>query len=53
MPTEKLDPDLARRLKLVENPDYEGEPLTKKDYTLLVLAGIILPLLLMVWGWQI
>ncbi len=53
MTHEKLDPELARRIDLVENPAYEGEPLNKMDYTGLVVVGIILPLLLMVYGWSI
>jgi hypothetical protein len=29
MTNEKLDTELLERLKLVDDPDYEGEPLTK------------------------
>ena len=47
----KLDPELLRRIDLVEDPAYEGEPLTKMDYTALVVVGIIIPFLLMVGGW--
>lgn len=31
MNTSQLDPQLVERLKLVEEPDYEGESLTGKD----------------------
>ena len=48
-----LDPELERRLKLVENPAYEGEPLTKSDYVWLLVVGIVIPLVLMLWGWLI
>ena len=51
MINEKLDTELLERLKLVENPDYEGEPLTTLDYILLTSVGIIFPGILMIWGW--
>lgn len=47
----KLDPELLRRIDLVEDPTYEGEPLTKTDYTALVIVGIVIPFILMVGGW--
>jgi hypothetical protein len=53
MAQEKLDPELARRIKLVEDPAYEGEPLNGKDYTALIVIGIVLPFLLMAWGWSL
>ncbi len=49
----KLDPELLRRIKLVEDPAYEGQPLNNKDYAALVIVGIIIPFLLMVWGWSL
>lgn len=48
---QELDPELVKRLKMVEQPDYEGELLTTGDNILLIAAGIVFPLLLMVWGW--
>lgn len=51
MAQNKLDPELLRRIDLVEDPAYEGEPLTKMDYTALIIVGIIIPFLLMVGGW--
>lgn len=51
MAQEKLDPELTRRIGLVEDPAYEGEPLNSKDYTSLVVVGVIIPFLLMVSGW--
>lgn len=53
MTNKTLDPELIRRLELVEHPDYEGEPLTKGDYLLLSFAGIIFPFILMIWGWLV
>ena len=46
-----MDPELKRRLELVEDPTYEGEALSTMDYIGLVLAGLVIPLGLMVWGW--
>lgn len=51
MAREELDPELTRRIGLVEDPAYEGEALNSKDYANLVVAGIIIPFILMVWGW--
>ena len=47
----ELDPELVKRLELVEDPTYEGEPLNTMDYSGLILVGLILPAVLMVWGW--
>jgi hypothetical protein len=51
MAKEQLDPELEKRIKLVEKPDYEGDPLTKNDYLLLFAVGLVIPALLMLWGW--
>lgn len=53
MTHEKLDPELIRRIELVEDPAYEGQPLNPKDYIALGVVGIVLPFLLMVWGWSL
>ena len=51
MADQDLHPDLLRRIELVNESDYEGDPLTKGDHFLLILAGLIIPFILMVWGW--
>ena len=51
MAKEKLDPELLERIRLVVDPDYEGEPLSKLDYFLLTTVGMIIPGILMIWGW--
>ncbi len=53
MTSEKLDPELLERLRLVKDPNYEGEPLTTLDYILLISAGLIIPCILMIWGWLV
>jgi len=52
MAEEQLDPELVKRIKLVEHSDYEGDPLTKTDYLLLFTVGLIIPAILMIWGWS-
>ena len=51
MADEKLDPELVRRIKLVEDPAYEGESLNTLDYTALIVVGVVIPFVLMVGGW--
>ncbi len=51
MSAQHLDPELKRRLELVAHPEYEGASLTKSDHILLFTAGIIVPFILMLWGW--
>ncbi len=53
MAKEILDPKLLERIELVDDPAYEGEPLTGKDYMALVVVGLLAPFLLMIWGWMI
>ena len=53
MTQETLDPELVRRIELVEDPAYEGESLNKMDYIALVVVGIIIPFILMLWGWTL
>ncbi len=38
MTHEKLDPELERRIKLVEDPTYEGESLNKTNYTAFIVV---------------
>lgn len=54
MAHEQLDPsELIKRIELVEDSTYEGEPLNIKDCAGLIIVGIIIPFLLMVWGWTL
>ena len=48
-----MDPELERRIKLVNDPSYEGAPLTGLDYWGLVIVGLIIPFILMAWGWSL
>ena len=51
MDREGLHPELVKRLKLVEDPAYEGDPLNKLDHASLIAVGLIIPIILMIWGW--
>ncbi|MCF8067365.1 MAG: hypothetical protein K9L30_02145 [Desulfobacterales bacterium] len=53
MVRENLDPELVKRIELVEDPTYEGESLNSKDYWGLIIVGLIIPFLLMLWGWTL
>ena len=48
---ETLHPELVKRLELVKTPTYEGDPLSKMDRVILIVVGLVLPIILMVWGW--
>lgn len=51
MEKERLNPELVKRLELVADPAYEGEPLNVLDHVSLIVVGLIIPLILMIWGW--
>jgi hypothetical protein len=44
---EELDQRLEERLALVETPEYEGEPMTRRDYTSVLLLCAVVPVLLL------
>jgi len=47
----ELEALLAERLKLAEDPSYEGELLSGGDHLLLFTVGIIVPIVLLAIGW--
>lgn len=47
-----LPPELERRIKELEDPANQGEGFTSLDWGLLALTGIILPVVLLIWGWN-
>jgi hypothetical protein len=44
---EELDQRLEERLALVETPEYEGEPMTRGDYTSVLLLCAVVPVVLL------
>jgi hypothetical protein len=49
----ELEALLAERLKLAEDPSYEGELLSGRDHLVLVTVGIIVPIILLAIGWAV
>jgi len=47
----ELEALLAERLKLAEDPSYEGEVLSRGDHLVLFTGGIIVPVILLIIGW--
>jgi hypothetical protein len=46
-----LEAELAQRLKMAEDPSYEGEVLNTRQHWLLATAGLIIPMVLLIIGW--
>lgn len=53
MAAERLNPELERRLKALENPAEQGEDYDAASWLWLLLFGVILPIIALAWGWQI
>lgn len=51
MATEGLDPELERRLAVLERPENQGAGFGSVDWMWLALLGVIGPIALLVWGW--
>ena len=51
MEKETLHPELIKRLELVKDPNYEGDPLSRMDRVSLIVVGLVIPIILMIWGW--
>jgi len=49
----ELEALLAERLKLAEDPAYEGKLLSGGDQLILFTVGIILPIILLIIGWGV
>ena len=49
----ELEALLAERLKLAEDPSYEGELLSGGDQLILFTVGIIVPIILLIIGWVV
>lgn len=52
MPNQTFPPDLERRISELEKLENQGAGFTGRDWLLLALTGVILPALLLVWGWS-
>ncbi|WP_272011576.1 hypothetical protein [Roseovarius sp. ZX-A-9] len=52
MSNSKLAPELERRLAQVEREAETSPLLAAKDWLFLLLAGVVFPALLLIWGWM-
>jgi hypothetical protein len=50
---QELEAMLAERLKLAEEPGYEGDLLSSSDHLILFTVGIIAPIVLLLIGWVV
>jgi hypothetical protein len=48
-----MDAELAQRLKIAEDPSYEGEILTRGQHWVLATVGLIIPFVMLVVGWVV
>jgi hypothetical protein len=48
-----LDPELERRIRVLENPAELGAGLAGRDWFYLVVFGIVLPVICLIWGWSL
>jgi hypothetical protein len=46
-----MDAELAQRLKIAEDPSYEGEVLTRGQNWVLATVGLIIPFVMLIIGW--
>lgn len=47
---ENMDPELLRRIELLERPEEQGAGFTSADYIGLLILGILLPIVVSLWG---
>ena len=47
----RLPPELERRIAELEDPAHQGAGFKIADWVLLLVTDVVLPLLLLLWGW--
>lgn len=52
MSNSRLAPELERRLAQAEREAEDSPGLAAKDWIFLFLAGVLFPVLLLIWGWM-
>lgn len=50
---EKLNPELERWLKALENPAEQGGDYDSTSWFWLLFLGVVLPVIVLIWGWQL
>lgn len=53
MATSDLNPELERRLKALEDPAQQGQDYDATSWFWLLVLGIVLPVIVLIWGWQL
>lgn len=53
MAAQKLNPELERRLKALEDPAEQGEDYDAASWAWLLFLGVVLPVIALIWGWQL
>jgi hypothetical protein len=46
-----FDPELERRVRVLEAPAEKGSGFTGRDWLAFILLGVALPIAISVWGW--
>jgi hypothetical protein len=49
---EDLPPELEERITALEDPARQGADFDAVSWAWLILLGMVVPLALLVWGWQ-
>lgn len=52
MSEQSFPPELERRIAELEQPENQGDGFTRGDWIFLLFAGVVAPLLLLIWGWR-
>jgi hypothetical protein len=52
MASQLLEPELERRVALLENVENQGAGFGQIDWFWLIALGIVFPALLLIWGWM-
>lgn len=50
---ETISPQLEERIRHYEQPGNDPGPLTRSDWTVVVLTGVVLPIVCLVLGWLV
>jgi hypothetical protein len=50
--TEDLPPELEERITALEDPACQGADFDGVSWVWLILLGVLVPLALLVWGWE-
>lgn len=49
----RLDPELERRIRALEDVGEQGASFTAQDWLWLFVLGVVVPAAAIVWGWAL